>query len=247
LLEEQTSATFREFVGRQFLQNPSYLSSGGNTCLVRFGTDDPDSQGVTAPFNSLSAGESIRYNIPGGVRHMPRVNGAGYVDDIADLVPSGQPTLEPGRYTFMGTDAQSTVGTFQAIVDVGIRSTWSNKAEMEIVDRDSPLMIRWEPGDPDERVLAFGVSRATNRAGRLIFASFACDAQMAAGELVIPSYVLGALPRSGVTQVPGFGSVREGALQVGSTGIPARFQAVGIDSGFVTHFFSEGILGLDYQ
>ncbi len=247
LLEEQVSATFREFVGEQFLQNPSYLSSGENTCLVRFGSEDPASQGVTAPFQSLSAGSSVPYEVPGAARMMGRVNGASYVDDIADLVLGGQPALEPGMYTFRGADAASEVGSFEAYTDVGARTTWMNKAEIGMVDRGEGLTLRWQPGDPDERVLAFGVSRTTNRTGRLVFASFACDAAMAAGELHIPTHVLAALPQSGTTQVPGFGVVREGVLQVGSTSIPGQFQSTGLDAGFVTHVFSEGILGLEYR
>lgn len=247
LLEEQTSATFREFVGGQFLQNPSYLSSGRNTCLVRFGAEDPNSQGVTAPFDSLSAGPSINYTTPNDTRMMTLVDGMTYVDDIADLVLAGQPELSPGEYAFTGADAASTVGAFTAQAVVGAPLVWTNQSDFVTVDRDAGLTIRWQGGNPAERALVFGVSRTTNRADAVIFASFACDAAMSDQELFVPAYVLAALPPSGTTQVPGFGAVVEGLLQVGSMGIPTRFQAQGLDAGMVTHFFSRGVLGLAYR
>ncbi|MEZ5362896.1 MAG: hypothetical protein R2748_11280 [Bryobacterales bacterium] len=47
--------------------------------------------------------------------------------------------------------------------------------------------------------------------------------------------------------MPGVGTFPSGTLQVGTDSRPVRFTADGLDIGFVTHTFSEGVLGLDYQ
>ncbi len=245
VLEEQASATFRAFGGPDFLLNPSFMSSGDGTCLVRMVSENPATQGVIAPFAPLDAGVEIPYDTPDDSRVLAKFDDA-YVEDIADLAIGGVPSLLPGSYRFRGQGGPD-VGEFEASTTVSTLTEWTNRDEIAFVDRAEDLTVRWQGGDPADRVLVFGVSMGTNRAGSLIGASFVCDAPLTAGEFTVPPYVLAALPPSGTRPAPILGQIPDGTLQVGVDNRVDRFQAPGLDTGFTTWVFTDGLLGLEYR
>jgi hypothetical protein len=65
-------------------------------------------------------------------------------------------------------------------------------------------------------------------------AVFLCAERAAAGHFVVPSYVLQALP-------PSFNSVFPSSfLLVGNSGAPVRFNATGLDVGYLTYLSVAG-------
>ena len=181
---------------------------------------------------SLDAGATLRLNGPIGSKQLPRQRGGGYGGDpiaggIAALgLPVLPPYLEPGTITVDNGAGTAQLGAFtSSLVIPANTATWSNQRPGGNVPRSQDLTLTWSGGGPGELVLILGAS-----ADKAISAGaqFICVERAQAGTFTVPSWVLSALPASGVVA-----GVPVGFLTFGtSLPQPSRFTATGLDLGY---------------
>lgn len=140
---------------------------------------------------------------------------------------SGQPEyLDAGSYT-ISNGAGAAVGSFSATLVVPAPLTWINANDITTVDRTKGLTVTWSGGGTNQFVTILGAS-AVGEVG----AGFVCTTEAARGTFTVDPAVLSALPRSQVSDDVPTGIL---ALTTGSAGQGGRFQATGLDFGYVTY------------
>jgi uncharacterized protein (TIGR03437 family) len=186
----------------------------------------------------LDAGAAIEITGPAGVRRFVRQGSqqTGFFYDPPDdflgggfppLIPPTPDFLTPGRFTADNGAGSSGVGPFAASLNIPDTSiVWTNQAATDVIPRSQDLTITWTgPGSGLVMIEGSSANPATGAA-----AGFHCVAPSGAGTFTAPSWVLSALPASGLaTDIP----APAGFLLVGETlASPARFQAAGLDAGY---------------
>ena len=149
---------------------------------------------VPAPIASVSldAGPTLTVSGPSGKRTIIGIPVAG-AGPYYKGVNFGKATpgnfYDPGHYTVTGTSGKD-VGAFTASIDVpSTPFLWTNiPSVLTPLDRSKDLTINWTGGIPNTQVTAVGGSGTS---------AFLCAADVSAGKLTIPSYVLLNLPPSG--------------------------------------------------
>jgi uncharacterized protein (TIGR03437 family) len=124
--------------------------------------------------------------------------------------------LSAGSYTVSGVGGAFVapalpgpgVGPFSQNITVPTPLTWTNQADITVIDRSAPLEITWAGGDPN------GTVQITGDLG------FICNANAGDGHFTIPAFVL-------TTYVPGAGYLEIGASST------TPFTASGISSGAI--------------
>jgi hypothetical protein len=137
---------------------------------------------------------------------------------------------DPGHYTVTGTGGKD-VGAFTGSIDVpSTPFVWTNMPSVTApLDRSKDLTIKWTGGIPNTQVTVVGGSTPS---------AFLCAADVSAGQLTIPSYVLLNLPPSGPP-------LNFGQLTLGNRSVNL-FTASGLDLAWVG--YGEGYtLYLKYQ
>ncbi len=210
--------------------------------ILQFGGDVVGTTG-------LDAGAALNIAGPRGAKQLPRrqggapgqpsysyrVNGdliGGSVPGLPDS-PSLPDYLDPGSYTEDNGPGGPQVGAFSASLTIPSSTVvWANQAALSNIPRSQDLTVTWTGGDAGGLVAVFG-SAADPSVGA--GAAFTCSARADAGTLTIPSWVLAALPASGVDPSNG---LTVGGLSLGTTvPQPTRFTATGIDAGFFNWAF----------
>jgi hypothetical protein len=110
---------------------------------------------------------------------------------------------------------------------------WTNREQIEIVNRNQPLTITWSNPAPGAIVQIIGYSPSSLGNAGFIGAQFFCRAPAEPGSFTVPAWVLGSLPASiEIAGIPG------GTLAVGLYAFGDRFSAAGLDYGLVWYIDS---------
>lgn len=191
---------------------------------------------VPAPIASvnLDAGPTLTVKGPSGSRTIiglpvPGTSGPYYKGvKFGDSTPGN--FFDPGHYTVTGTGGKD-VGAFTGSIDLpSTPFVWTNIPSVTTpLDRSKDLTINWTGGVPGTQVYAVGASAPSG---------FLCAADVSAGKLTIPSYVLLNLPPSGPP-------LNFGQLTVGNSTVNL-FTASGLDLAWVLYGASY-TLYLQYQ
>lgn len=206
-------------------------SLGACSVFVFRGEDPSPVDPVAA--EGLEAGPQIGVTGPAGAKQLARRR-VGFYD--AQLgggtpIPGGPPAqpdyLNPGAYTITGPGG-TQVGAFTAQFNNPAPLTWTNRDATNSVNRGQGVTITWSGGDPTSFAYISGASFAASGVG----ASFICTERVAAGRFTVPPAVLLALPPS-AGDTPGI-------LLVGSSTNPTRFNASGLDAGYIVATSSSG-------
>ncbi|MEZ5363430.1 MAG: hypothetical protein R2748_14075 [Bryobacterales bacterium] len=132
--------------------------------------------------------------------------------------------LSPGAHTLSSTGG-ADVGAFEASFDLPPPLTWTNRADIGVIERSGGLALAWSGAQNGVIALAGNYDLATDS-----FAAALCVATGASGSLTIPSDALAALPASSARP---FGSQGAVALWSYSRQPSATISAQGLDAGFV--------------
>jgi hypothetical protein len=180
---------------------------------------------VPAPIASVSldAGATLTVSGPSGKRTIIGIPVPGTSGPYYKGVNFGNTTpgnfYDPGHYTVTGTGGKD-VGAFTGSIDVpSTPFLWTNIPSLTVpLDRSKDLTINWTGGVPGTQVYAVGGSAPS---------AFLCAADVSAGRLTVPSYVLLNLPPSGPP-------LNFGQLTVGNSTVNL-FTASGLDLAWVLY------------
>ena len=174
----------------------------------------PPIAGVT-----LNAGPTLTVKGPSGTRTITGITVGTLIDykgvNFGNTTPGN--FFDPGHYTVTGPGGKD-VGAFTASIDVpSTPFMWTNIPSVTTpIDRSKDFTINWTGGIPGTQVTAVGGSAPS---------AFLCAADVSAGKLTIPSYVLLNLPPSGPP-------LNFGQLTVGNRTVNL-FTASGLDLAWV--------------
>jgi uncharacterized protein (TIGR03437 family) len=195
------------------------------------------------PRQSIDAGSALNLTGPAGARQIPRngspetssgfgydVPGDGFLGGgLPPLVPVTPEFLTPGNYTLDNGSGAGDVGPFRASLTIpGSSIVWTNSGAFSTISRSQDLTVTWTGGTSGVVRITGSSADPSKQAG----AVFNCLAPASAGTFTVPSWVLSALPASGLaSDIP----APAGFLMVGPTlTSPSRFQARGVDAGYFT-------------
>jgi hypothetical protein len=171
---------------------------------------------------SLDAGPTLTVKGPSGTRTIKGITVAMVGEYYAGVkFGNGTPGnfYDPGHYTVTGTGGKD-VGAFTGSIDVpSAPFLWTNMPSVTApLDRSKDFTITWTGGLPNTQVYAVGGSAPS---------AFLCAADVSAGKLTVPSYVLLNLPPSGPP-------LNFGQLTVGNSTVNL-FTASGLDLAWVLY------------
>jgi hypothetical protein len=149
------------------------------------------------------------------------------------------PYLAPGDYTVDNGAGGKDVGAFSATLTIPSNSvSWTGQDAIGNIDRSQDLTIAWSGSGTVE------ITGSSENPAAGVGAQFACIATDANnGTFTVPAWVLSALPASGnATDIP----APIGFLGVATGGVPARFQAPGIDAGYFS-WLAVQLKNVNYQ
>jgi hypothetical protein len=185
----------------------------------------------------LDAGAKLTVSGPkGSVDLQPLGSNAGsYMGLLGGSVPvPGTPStpllLDPGASLTVKGSGGKDVGQLSATVTMPNVVTWTNRDQINTVDRASPLTITWTGGDPSQMMIIAGGSQdaKTKQSG-----GFFCLVPSTAGKFTIPASMLADMvPTRPLTGGPDntIGGISLISIPQGN---PPKFSASGLDSGFV--------------
>ncbi len=200
------------------------------------------------PFSmpGLDAGAMLNLMGPGGARQLARTGSApdfeynpssqlgGGIPGLPGFPPPTPDYLVPGNFTLDNGSGGAAVKAFQAAIAIPAGAVWNNQDALTNLPRSQDLTVTWTGGVAGAIVGIYG-SSADPASG--VGTAFSCSERAETGTFVVPSWILSAIPASGVD--PSIG-VRAGFLMLGSTGAPVRFQASGIDAGYLNSVSTQG-------
>ena len=185
---------------------------------------------VTRP---LDAGPSIAVTGPQGttIPLLPLEPGTntgmylGLLGGSSPLEESSLPLfLDSGVFHIAGTGG-ADVGAFNASMTLGTPVVWTNRDEINTVNRAAGLPLTWSGGDASKLVLIAGGGAESDTAAA---AGFFCFVPSAPGQFTVPASMLGNLPSSSSGSAIGVLAVGS----VPSSGYPT-FTASGLDFGMI--------------
>ena len=207
-------ANFANIPGSQIASAFGMLSLGGCTVsqtpsLSKSGIFVSELDAGTLKVIGLSGAEPLPLVMSGGV-----VQTGSYSQQLA----GGFVFSNGGTFVVAGNGGTNpslgNVGAFQAAVNVGAALTWTNMNSINSIPRSQALPIVWTGGDPGTYVIVSGSSSIPQGP-----VSFTCTAPISAGELIVPNYILQALPAG------------SGSLTVQNQTADQSFTAPGLDYG----------------
>jgi uncharacterized protein (TIGR03437 family) len=239
------AAAFFRYTFDQLLSNASNDLNVSNpgACSVSVQRVSGSGGGTGVTFTGLNAGSAIGVSGPTGARQMTPTPGftGTYSGTFSQSIPFGASDpdyLVPGTYGINNGGGGSDVGAFSTNIVVPPGTTWSNKDSITTVNRANGQLVTWTGGDPNGFTYIAGTSINANNTAQ---ATFVCLQRTSAGQFLIPSSILLALPPSGNT-----GGVPLGFMFVGAYSNPGQFTAPGLDLGFTT-YLSTVAKSLSYQ
>jgi uncharacterized protein (TIGR03437 family) len=235
------SGAFYNYTAQQFTNSSGIGLTAIGTCYIFSfnGTTTPVDPVLPTP---LDAGPVINVAGPQGTKQLTRQSTGFYSASFATVtggipglpgLPGGSSTgfLEPGTYTIdngSGGSGANAVGGFRGTLTIPGNFNWTNKDAVNTIVRANGQNITWTGADASTLVYMSGFS--ADSAGKL-GAGFICTENGNVGQFNIPAAVLLSLPSSGAggsTQIP------TSLMSVGTTAIPNRFTASGLDAGYLS-------------
>jgi hypothetical protein len=201
----------------------------------------------------LDAGPSLNLMGPVGTRQIPRhgspetgfgydVPGGGFLGGgLPPLIAVTPEFLAPGKYTLDNDSGAGDVGPFSASLSIpGDSFEWTNSGAFGTISRSQDLTVTWTGGTSGIVRIDGSSANPSTQAG----AAFRCVAPANGGTFTVPSWVLSALPASGLaSDIP----APAGFLMVGTVlTSPSRFQARGVDAGYLSWSLFN-LKNVDYQ
>jgi uncharacterized protein (TIGR03437 family) len=204
--------------------------------------------GTTVPqlfsYQSLDAGASIGVSGPAGSRTLAKSTAGGFTAYGATLDAAAN-YLNAGQYTVTGPGG-ADVGSFTAQLNLAQPLTWTNQQAITTVNRAAGVTVNWSGGDPAGYVQISGSSFSGTTPETIVVVIFTCTARTSDGSFTVPPFVLLALPPSGTQSAGGGSFAIPGSLAVSGVSGSTRFQATGLDYGFVSSS-SYNSSGVTYQ
>jgi hypothetical protein len=128
----------------------------------------------------------------------------------------------PGDYTIDNGTGTSTFGPFKGAITLPRPIEWTNRGEIQTVDRKEDLKVTWAGGaENQEFVMIVGFSQDDTDWG------FLCTERVTAGKFTVPASVIAGFPVSAPSGIIGLGT----APLTGA----GRFSAPGLDIGLFTY------------
>jgi uncharacterized protein (TIGR03437 family) len=185
--------------GGPFVYSPLFSQPPAGSCTVFTAAGDYWGTGslptIPTVAKRLEAGGSFSMTGPKGTSQLKPADPsllAAFLGSYAPFLPGlpNQLTLAPGNYTFAAPGG-ADVGSFQASVTVAPPFTWTNRDQLNIVDRTKPLTLAWSglPQGQTIAILGGNVDLPTNSSG-----VFYCVASANAASFTIPPAILAAVP-----------------------------------------------------
>jgi uncharacterized protein (TIGR03437 family) len=110
----------------------------------------------------------------------------------------------------------------------------------QIIPRSNDFTVQWSGGDPSMQNGNVTVGAYSETADFNYWASFQCTAPLAAHSFTIPSWVLSALPQTGMYPIAGT-LQPVASIWIGQYSAPVEFTAPGLDRGIITDVFYRGM------
>ncbi len=253
VVTDEVSGYFASISQRALVTSQGFAqtASVGACVVTQFKGLDPSSPDpVLGQLIFLDGGAALSINGSKGTQSIPKTSTGVYFATVGGTSPSnplGANTppyfldqafnFLAGTYTVSGPGG-AAVGSFNANVNIPAPITWTNQTTVikNPIPRSQDLTITWSGGDPSSFVNITGVASTTsNPAGPQPSepgGTFTCIAPVSAGQFVVPSVVLQALPSTvgskSVTIPPGY-------LVVGSSGPATKMNPVptALDVGYI--------------
>jgi uncharacterized protein (TIGR03437 family) len=199
----------------------------------------PSGGGDGTANRELDAGVSINITGAAGTQKLPRngtvnsfeyypsgILGGSFTGTLPGLPTAGPLFFNPGSFTIDDGSGGADIGAFKANVTVPASTlTWTNQDSFTNVPRSQDLQLTWSGGSANVAVFGSSADPNTNA-----LTAFTCVAPAGASQMTVPSWVLGALPASGLSSE----GARVGYLSIATVlSQPVRFQASGVDAGFI--------------
>jgi uncharacterized protein (TIGR03437 family) len=135
--------------------------------------------------------------------------------------------LDSGPVTISGNGGKD-IGAFQVSASVPQPLTWTNRDQLNTINRAQPLTISWSGGNPSSPVfIAGGAADLPNNASTL----FLCIAAPGSTSFSVPPVLLANVPAVGARLIQYLGAVYVGQWNVHA---PTSFSAPGIERGTAT-------------
>jgi uncharacterized protein (TIGR03437 family) len=233
--------SMRQERANPFAFNPLLTLPPAGTCTAYNVAGDvlggADLAGIAPTGPLLDYGTTLSLTGPRGSRPIPRFTGSGIsLVGLGGIVPNvpklNRPMLDAGNYILTGSGGPD-VGSFRADFGVPAGLTWTNRDQIQTIDRTQPLTLNWSNAPSNNTVFVWGASvdRSTNAS-----AVFECIAQPGSSSLTVPAQILASLPASRASL-----QQSRGTLHVGNfpTSLQA-FTAPGLDAGITLPIFMTG-------
>lgn len=173
---------------------------------------------------------------------LPRRSSGGY-DRSGFADGALLPKELQGEWKLAGAGG-SAIKAFSAMQELPPPIVWSNKDEMNEVDRGKDLMVTWQTDGEArfERVLVSGgMIRFSELYPDGVFLQFACSAPFYSGALTVPSLILQQLPASSDDDFVTFFTVANSAFDGRSSTFPASSNdGRPLDATATTYVIGEG-------
>jgi uncharacterized protein (TIGR03437 family) len=234
------SADFEKYTPEQFTiaENIFQTYTIGACVVFVFNGQSAIFTDPTTPVG-LDAGKLINVNGTNGAKQLlPTSSIPGSYS--ATLGGGSGPTVLPlylaqGAYAIDNGAGGADVKSFNFSLTVPPPLDWTNMNSVGPIIRANGQLVTWTGGDPNGIVSITGDSiqlGSDPNGSTAVGAFFTCTAPVSAGKFTIPAPVLLSLPPSTViTPIPGV-SIDAGSLSVGTSSLPVKFTAEGLDYGF---------------
>lgn len=198
------------------------------TCTVDYYPNGQTLPFFGLPFETLDAGEAIEFQGAAGFRTASRqvfqgnTNYSGiFGNDMEGLY------IDPGSYTASWTGGVD-VGPASVTISLPEHLDWTNRGDLETVNRAQGLTVEWTGGDPNGwvQIIGSGVAFSTESKHNVVFT---CVARVSDGQFTVPPQILLLLPPTVLD--PSTAQLAPGQLSVNSFTPPVEFMADGIDIG----------------
>ncbi len=138
--------------------------------------------------------------------------------------------LEPGEFVLRGGGGKD-VGPFQAAFSVPAPFEWTDRDELNVVERSRGLTVHWSGAAPGQLMLivARNIDQLTTAIGMSL-----CLARSSASQIAIPAALLANVPAT--RDIPGtpFDEVALGSLSAKTTPV----KAAGLNGGFIVSVYA---------
>lgn len=231
---DNAAAAFVDYTQVQgwMAQNPLRIPSVGS-CTVNTFTGDATNAVPVDPTKGtgLDAGP-LSIQGPVGSQTIPEISKGFYGANLSANTttnPGGTPYLNAGNY-IVAARGGADVGAFSIPASLTAPTiTWNTN--FSTITRGQDLKVTWSQAQPGSTVVIVGVSTNANQIGAAFYCAAAPDST-GAGTFTVPAGIIDALPVS----TPGTGTgfvLPSGFLLIG-TSETMRFQAPGLDAGYIT-------------